>query len=105
MSNPSYNAVMMRYNTGPRGPKVISKNTLSRLSDPAKGKFTSPSREAAKDAMLKQRQYDQEIDDFIATSLPEEKDPSFFLTEFDDDKNKMQKPKPNSYFRRRLDQV
>lgn len=94
MANPSYNAVMSRYKTGPRGPKAVSKETLSRLSDPARGKFTSPSREAEKDALFKAD---------MRRKRDEENEPdgsSFFLTEINTGR-----PPVKSSFRTRLEQV
>lgn len=96
MANPSYNAVMGRYKTGPRGPKVVSKETLSRLSDPAKGKYMSPSREAEKDALFSaqtRRQREEQAGDGS----------SFFLTEYEE--LKASDPPGRSSFRNRLEEV
>ena len=96
MANASYNAVMDRYKTGPRGPKIVTKETLSRLSDPAKGKFVSPSREAKNDEIFKQKIMRSRQDDSDGTSI--------FLTEYQEGKSTpASKPPIKSLFRSRLD--
>lgn len=89
---------MGRYKTGPRGPKTVSQETLSRLSDPARGKYTSPSREAEKDALFKQQIRRQQQEE-------EESDgASFFLTDLQAG-GAVRKPPAKSSFRSRLEEV
>jgi hypothetical protein len=91
---------MGRYKTGPREPKTVSRETLSRLSDPAHGKFTSPSREARNDELFKKQTYKRETEEDSAAGT------SFFLTEYQDSKPGAGRPPPiKSSFRSRLEQA
>lgn len=100
LSNPGYNAIAGRYKTGPRQPRQVSRETLKRLADPARGKFDSPSRR-------KEIVFDQSDDREAESSGPEsasrDKGTSFFLTEFDDGKSP--KKPPRSLFRSRLEEA